>query len=88
MNRHLSISETALLRASPHSIIHSAQRWCYNHSEAKKDETRAVYNDVLKILLQFPRRESASKIFVNSNFTTFKALVGVFTYTENWSEAQ
>ena len=65
--------KTALFRAYC-TPLYTAHLWC-NHSKAKMNNIKVAYNDALRILLKYPKWESASKMFVNCNVPTFQALL-------------
>lgn len=57
--------KTALFRAYC-TPLYTAHPWC-SHSNAKMNKIEVAYYDALRILLKYPRWQSASKMFVNFN---------------------
>ena len=46
----------------PTALHYTAHLWC-SHSKGMMNKIKVAYNDTLKILLKYPRWESASKMF-------------------------
>ena len=69
LNHH---HKTALFRAYC-TPLYTAHLWC-SHSKGKMNKLKVAYNDALRILLKYPRWESASKMFVTCN-VPFQALL-------------
>ena len=63
------IMSTALLKAYC-TPLYTSHMWC-SHSKGKMDKLKVAYNEALRILLKYPRWESASKLYVNCNDPTF-----------------